>query len=305
MKKFYTYFIAILLIPISINIWASEISAPHVLASIKPLQLISEAITHGVSNTAVLLPPGASPHTYSMKFSDRKKIDNADVILWVGPDLENFLSSVLKNTKNKNKAISMMDLPGLYRMQGDEEADDHNHGDYNPHIWLDPNNAIVMATAISNYLQKIDTNENHRRKYASNLKAFISSLKAADQKNIQLVKNIKSKPFFVFHDAYGYLQKHYDLNLAGYVTLTPEQQPGAKHLAQIRERLKQAGPSAIFIEPEFQPAYIKMLIADLPVKEGVLDPLATNIAVTPNGYIQFIDSLVRNIHGALSTNPKS
>ncbi|MDD7805873.1 MAG: zinc ABC transporter substrate-binding protein [Endozoicomonas sp. (ex Botrylloides leachii)] len=281
------------------NLWANETKPFTVLASIKPLQLIAQAITNGVSNTEVLLPAGASPHSYSLKISDLEKIKRANVVLWIGPDMEAFLTSVLKTSGTKS--IAMMDLQGISKgVNHDTDDHHHHHKDYNPHIWLDPSNALVMAKAINAYLQKMDTNKLHRQQYAKNLQIFEKNLAIADEKNKQLLADVRKKPFFVFHDAYSHLQDHYGLNIVDYFTITPQQQPGAKHLEHIRQQLEKAGACSIFIEPDFRPAYISRVIKGLPVTVSVLDPLGTNIPLTANGYIDFINSLVATIHRSLA-----
>nr|MDT0253921.1 zinc ABC transporter substrate-binding protein [Endozoicomonas sp.] len=88
---------AMLLMTISVSVVAEH---PKVLASIKPLQLIAQAVTEGVTNADVLLPPGSSPHSYSLKPSDARKLRNADVVFWVGPSMESFLSRMLAGSED-------------------------------------------------------------------------------------------------------------------------------------------------------------------------------------------------------------
>lgn len=281
---------------------------PKVLTSIKPLQLISQAITCGVSDTAVLLPAQASPHDYCLKFSDIEKLDAADLIFWVGPDMETFLSSVLKGS-NHEKSIAMIHSYGVSQRkeQGDgpqkHSSCHHHHGDCDPHIWLSPKNALAMARVIKKKLRSVDTNKQNRAQYKANLLIFQRSILEADEKNKKLLESVKQKPFFVFHDAYGHMQDHYGLNIAGHFTINPQQQPGVRHLENLRKKLKNAGPTSVFREPQFQPSYINRLTEGMPVKVDVLDPLATDIAITPDGYVTFINSLINNIYNSLTRKP--
>ncbi|MDP0589637.1 MAG: zinc ABC transporter substrate-binding protein ZnuA [Candidatus Endonucleobacter bathymodioli] len=317
-------FVLALSITISANEPAShtlneKITPLSILASIKPLQLISQAITNGVLHTDILLPPGASPHDYCLKFSDRKKLDSADLVLWIGPTMETFLTSPLKSSNNQRN-IAMMDIADIshrkeqknndskhskYKYQNSCHHNSHQHrGEHDPHIWLSPKNALVIAKAIKKELLLIDKNEENQKKYNANLLSFQKMIREADQQNIQLLQDVKHKPFFVFHDAYGHLQDHYNLTIAGYFAINPQQQPGARHLDTLRRQLKAAGPTSVFREPQFQPSYINRLTEGLPVNITVLDPLATGIPITPDGYIIFIQNIVLTIRDTLNNQPE-
>ena len=301
--------IAVLLMAVS---FFASAEPPKVLASIKPLQLIAQAVTEGVTDTDVLLPPGSSPHSHSLKPSDARKLRIADVIFWVGPTMESFLPKMLTSTKGI-KAVSMMDIHGI-RLRSSEEdehhvhehGEHHDHGDYDPHIWLSTDNARVIAREMARVLISVDkVNESL---YQSNLDLFLKSMDQTDSRNCQKVEQSGKKPFFVFHNAYGYLQEQYGLEVAGYFTMNPEQQPGARHLLSLKGQLDKAGATCIFREPQFQPAYIERLTEGRSIRVGVLDPLAENIQSGPESYAKFINQLVDNItsciQGAAKKNDK-
>ncbi|WP_252177666.1 zinc ABC transporter substrate-binding protein ZnuA [Endozoicomonas sp. 4G] len=297
-----------LLLSLALPAWSEE--PPKVLSSIKPVQLIAAAITEGVTPADVLLPPGASPHSHSLKPSDARKLYEADVVFWVGPDMETFLDKTLSGS---TKAVSVplmqeSQLELLKMNEGNEEVHHHHaeesdhhhhhhHGEYDAHIWLNPNNAIAMAKTMSETLSKLDPE--HKQQYQDNYKAFEKAVQAADKRNNSKLVDYHNQPMFVFHDAYGYLQKHYQLNIVDHFTVSPEQQPGAKHLTQLQEKLNDAGNSCVFREPQFQPAYIDRIIEGTNAHVAVLDPLATDVAVGPDGYVEFMDSLTSSIVSCL------
>ena len=283
-------------------------STPNVLTTIKPLQLISQAITEGVTDSEVLLPPGASPHNHSLRPSDARKLHSADVIFWVGPSMESFLTRTLPSSE-KVKIVAMMDAKSIrLRKNNEDDGHDHHHdhdhhhhhdhGDYDPHLWLSTDNGRAMATAMAETL--IDIDSKHAEQYKANLNSFLKSLDTADERNKKKLSGFEKRPFFVFHDAYGYLQEQYNLSVAGHFTLNPEQQPGARHLTNLRDTLKSTGKTCIFREPQFQPAYIDRITEGLDVKVGVLDPLGEEIKAGPDGFAQLINSLVDNIEGCMS-----
>ncbi|WP_163372287.1 zinc ABC transporter substrate-binding protein ZnuA [Endozoicomonas acroporae] len=281
---------------------------PKVLVSIKPLQLIAQAVTEGVTDTEVLLPPGSSPHSHSLKPSDARKLRSADVIFWVGPSMETFLPKMLASAKGV-KAVSAMDMHGI-RLRSSEEhghhvhehGEHHDHGDYDPHIWLSTDNARVIAREMARVLMSVD--KVNQSRYQRNLALFLNSMDQTDVRNGQKVEQSGRQPFFVFHNAYGYLQEQYGLEVAGYFTLNPEQQPGARHLVSLKGQLNKVGSACIFREPQFQPAYIERLTEGLSVQVGVLDPLAENIQSGPESYATFINQLVDNITSCIQGTVK-
>ncbi len=287
---------ALFLMTINASVMAESLK---VLASIKPLQLIAQAVTEGVTSPDVLLPPGSSPHSHSLKPSDARKLRNADIVFWVGPSMESFLPKMLTSSTGV-VAVSMMDIPGIRLRSSEEEEDhvhqhgeEHDHGEFDPHIWLSTDNARVIAQEMAHVLMSVD--KVNKTQYQENLERFIKSMDQTDTRNGLKIKQSGNKPFFVFHNAYGYLQDQYGLKIAGYFTLNPEQQPGARHLVTLKEQLNEAGASCIFREPQFQPAYIDRLTQGLSVSVGVLDPLAENIKSGPESYANFINQLVDNI----------
>ena len=286
---------------------AATAAPPKVLTSIKPVQLIAQAITEGVSDSDVLLPPGASPHSHSLRPSDARKLHDADVVFWVGPDMETFLGKMLSNATS-TRSVELIEAKGLHLRHGDEDSNDegehHHHDDHghkhhhhhdgaDPHIWLSPENAKVMARTMSATLSELDPD--NAKTYTANLVRFQNSLDQLDSHNKKRLAPLAKQPFFVFHDAYGYFQEHYHLTIGGHFTLTPEQQPGARHLSELRNKLASSGKTCVFREPQFQPAYIDRLIDGLDVNVSVLDPLGMDIPVGPDGYSTFINSLVDSI----------
>lgn len=273
---------------------------PNILVSIKPLQLIAQGITDGVTDADVLLPPGSSPHSHSLKPSDARKLREADVVFWVGPAMETFLPKLLNGTQ---KAVSLMDVKGVQLLHTGESDHHghHDHGGHDPHIWLSTDNARVIATEMSRVLASLDGANQAR--YQANLERFLQSMDKTDERNLEKVRQSGNKPFFVFHNAYGYLQEQYGLPAAGYFTQNPEQQPGARHLVDLQGQLDKAGAVCIFREPQFQPAYIDRLTEGLAVTVGVLDPLGETVAPGPVSYAQFINQLVDNITSCTQQKP--
>ncbi|OQX39408.1 MAG: hypothetical protein B0D91_01640 [Oceanospirillales bacterium LUC14_002_19_P2] len=281
----------------------------NVITSIKPLQLIAAAITDGISEPDVLLDPGLSPHSYSMKPSDIRRLTDASVVFWLGPELETFLEKplgqVAENNTTGQRIVALMDAPGMHLREwsGEDHHHDHHndhdhHGSVDSHVWLSPANAIVMGKTMADTLAVVDPQNAPR--YRENLTSFIDKVKATDLANNESLAAIRQHGFFVFHDAWGYFADHYRLTVKDVFALSPDRQPGARHLMKLKDSLKRAGHTCIFREPQFKPAYINRLTEGLDVGEAVLDPMAGNILVSANGYPAYLHQVGSTITDCLS-----
>lgn len=292
----------------------------QLLTSIKPLQLIAAAVQEGVGTPAVLLPPGASPHRFALRPSDVRRVQSVTLLYWIGPGMESFLPRVLQG--RSLPSVAVQDLPGLQLRHfakvesgEDEHADEHGHdehaaaadehdhdhrpGTLDAHLWLLPHNARVIAAKMAADLAQADPANAAR--YQSNLAAFGARLDALDQRLHARLDKVAGKPYFVFHEAYDYFEAAYGLKHAGVFSVAAEVQPGARHVAAMRERLQAAGPSCVFSEPPLRPRLAQTLSAGLPVKLAEMDALGGSLAVSAQGYEQLLENLGQQLAGCLES----
>ena len=305
-----------------------------VVTSIKPIHSLAAYVMDGVGKPNVIVDGYNSPHGFSLKPSHAKMIENADLIIWVGEDLEAFLEKPLDSIAKKATKAELMDLNGIKKLKfreknifeghddhghdehGDDEhakkEDDHDdhedeehakkeeghdehghdehghaHGEYDPHIWLDPLNAKVIVKKITNQLVKIDSSNSAA--YKANSKKLLKDLDTLT-KSIKKDLN-KNASFVVFHDAYQYFEKRFGLSVVGALTVNPDVMPGAEQLSEIREVIEEKKVKCIFSEPQFNPAIIKSIASDTGVKTGVLDPLGATINKSKNMYFNLIEDM--------------
>ncbi|MBB4008004.1 zinc transport system substrate-binding protein [Rhizobium taibaishanense] len=288
-------------------------AAPKVVASVKPVNSIAAAIMMGVGTPTLLVEGAGSPHDYSLKPSKAKALQQADVIFWVGPNLEIFLDKPLDALAGKAKVVALSQAEGVtllpVREGGAFEAhddgdDDHGHDHdgahhddheaHDMHIWLDPANAKAMASTIAKTLSEAD--KVNAATYATNLAAFDARIDAMDKEIDAKLAPIKDKPFIVFHDAYQYFEHRYHVAVAGSVTVSPDRAPGAERVAAIRAKIKSLGATCIFAEPQFTPKLISVVAEGSKARTGTLDPLGAALADGPDLYPQ----LMQNLASAMS-----
>jgi zinc transport system substrate-binding protein len=310
-------FVSRLLIGLFLSGLAVSASAEvRVLTSIKPLQLIAAAVQDGIASPEVLLPPGASAHNYALRPSDVRRVRAVELLYWIGPDMEVFMPRVLAG--RTQLTVAVQDLPGLQLRhfgqapQADEHEHEHEHeapsaagehdhdhrpGTLDAHLWLLPANAQVIASRMAADLSAADPANAQR--YQANLQAFISRGQALDQRLKARLAPVLGKPYFVFHEAFDYFEAAYGLKHSGVFSLASEVQPGAQHVAQMRERLQAAGPTCVFSEPPLQPRLAQTLSAGLPVTLAELDAMGGKLPVNSTAYEQLLTQLADALVGCL------
>lgn len=300
---------------------ATTIANAQVLTTIKPLGLIANAITDGVTDTQVLLPVTASPHDYSLKPSDVEKLNTAKLVVWVGEEMETFLEKSVSKLP-KEKVLTLEDVPAIKEMvehaekekddHKDEHKDDHKSGhkhehshshkghshshdhdghshDEDWHIWLSSDASQIIAEQIAERLNALYPEQ--KAKIAENLtqfKAAVSQKKADISKQLEVVKG---KGYYTFHDAYGYFEESFGLNSLGSFTINPSIAPGAKTLQKIKNSITQHKASCLFAEPQFTPKVIESLSKNTKVNVGQLDPLGAKVELSKTAYPQFLQTL--------------
>ena len=294
-----------------------------VVASIKPIHSLVSYLMDGVGKPDLIVDGYASPHGFAMKPSHAKMLQNADLIFWVGEDLENFLEKPLKSIAKNAEKIELMEINGLKKLKfrernifeghddhghkekkhddhghKEKKHDDHGHekhahGEHDPHIWLDPLNAKVILSEMAEHLVKKDP---------SNASTYKANLKKAHKALDNLTKKIKSDlkgdfKSIVFHDAYQYFEKRFDVNVLGAFTVNTDVLPGAEQLAEIREIIEHDKVTCVFSEPQFNPDIIKAVAKDMKISTGVIDPLGATLDPGKDLYFD----LIRNMYASFKS----
>ena len=290
-----------------------------VVTSIKPIHSLASYIMDGVGSPGLIVDGYNSPHSFQLKPSHAKMLEQADIIFWIGEDLENFLEKPLATIAKKAEKIELLEIKGIKKLKfrernifeeheghddhGDdtkkqehddhghdaekEEHDDHGHGEYDPHIWLDPINAKVILNEITEHL--IENDSKNAATYKSNLAKAISEI---DKLIIDVITETNTDlSYVVFHDAYQYYENRFNVNILGAMTVNPDVMPGAEQIHEIHEVIEHDNVSCILSEPQFNPDIIKSIAKDTSVKTGVLDPLGANLKPGKDLYFDLIRNM--------------
>ena len=294
-----------------------------VVTTIQPLHSLISNVMGNKGKLDLILEGTASPHSFTLKPSHAKMLENADAIFWIDKDLESFLEKPLKSIPKKAKVIHLMDLSSLeihkFREKniygGHDDHDDHDkhghkedkhakhddhdkhghahaHGEFDVHIWLDPNNAKVIVKEVANELASLDSKNSNF--YKMNAKKTVEKL---DILINQIDKSINKKASFVtFHDAYQYFEKRFGVEALGALTINTDIQPGAKQIAEIKDLVEDKNIKCIFSEPQFNPKLINMIAKSTGAKTGILDPLGSSYKPGKDLYFNLINDLYENLN---------
>lgn len=244
----------------------------QVLASIKPLALIAQEVAGDQADVITLLPITASPHNYPLKMSDHKRLRSADLVLWVGPELESFLARPLGNL-GVDKLITSYELAGLHwpdEVASDHQHSNHQHSGKDPHIWLNPRNAVVISQELAARLAQLQPES--AAIFRANAQRFATSVQLLDEQLSQELAPVKKVGFAVYHEGYAHFVGHYGLHQVAYVTYTPERRPGARHLQELRKVLTKEG-KCLFMEPYYKAQGMEAMAKTLNLHIGLLDPI--------------------------------
>ncbi len=265
---------------------AAAAGEPRVAVSIKPIHSLIAAVMDGVAEPYLIVAGAASPHAYALRPSDAKALSRSMLVFWVGPEMERFLDKPLAALAGKTVRLAGHPrLTALPRRAEDGGTGEHGGG-ADPHLWLDPANARAIAAVAVTELSTIDPG--HAALYRGNGDRLTRRIDALDRDLRATLEPLSTTPFVVFHDAYRYLERAYGLNAVAFVTTAPERPPGARHLHQLRLKMREMGVRCLFREPQFEPRLIAVLTVRSEVRVGVLDPLGAQLEAGPDLYFRLM-----------------
>ncbi len=269
-----------------------------VVATIKPVHSLVAGVMQGAGAPELLTSGMASEHSYTLRPSQAKALQNADLIFWIGPELETFLVKPLRTLAANAQivALSQAENISLLPVRDPENpgvaAPPHAGSDM--HIWLDPRNAAAMVQAIMRRLT--ETDPGHAAVYRNNGLAMLVRLKALEHEiATELSKSPREGGYIVFHDAYQYFEERFGMRPIAIVNIDPERMPGAARIQQIKEQMAATPVACIFTEPQFEPKIVLRLVEGANTRIGVLDPLGVALAEGSGLYFALLADMARGI----------
>lgn len=190
---------------------ATTAHAGTVTVSNYPLLLLSNAVTQGVEPAQVLLSAGDVGHHGSLSPSKMKLIGESDYVVWFGQELEQNLAKSLETAPN---AISLFKMKAFYRLPLRELDGTPRADTFDPHIWLDPENAKAIVRALA--VVHAHANPQHKSLYVKNAQSFAQAM----DKAVADLPKLQTRTYWAYHDSFGYLERSAKLTFGG--ALTPD-----------------------------------------------------------------------------------
>ena len=299
-----------------------------VVTTIKPLHSLVANVMDGVGEPSLIIEGSTSPHSFTLKPSHAKLLEEADLIFWIGEGIETFMERPLESIVKNAEVVEFMEVESIEKLKFREESifgehddhddhdeeghddhddhdeeghDDHDEEGHDDHEGHEGHNHGEFDAHIwldpSNAKEMVheiahelgDLDPANKDKYEANAKTTILAL---DQLINDVSKDInKEAKFVVFHDAYQYFEERFGIRAAGALTLNTDVLPGAKQIDEIQDVIKDKGIKCIFSEPQFNPKIISTIAKDTNIKTGVFDPLGANINSDKDLYFKLISKL--------------
>jgi zinc transport system substrate-binding protein len=284
-----------------------------VVVTIKPLHALVGEVMSGVGSPELLVKGAASTHTYTLRPSEARALNHADLFFRMSETVEPFTVKMVKSLPKRVEVVTLQEAPGMallaqrtgatFERRDDGKANDHGHnhrthqkGDIvDGHVWLDPDNAKAMVDRIEQAL--CARYPAHAAAFKANAAALRARLDALAAELAGELAPIAAKPYIVFHDAFQYLERRYGLNVVGSISINPEIPPSAKRLTELRRKIQSLSAVCVFAEPQFDTRLVDNLIEGTAARTGTLDPEGGSLDPGPDLYF----TLMRKLAAALKT----
>ena len=295
---------------------------PKVAVDIAPVHSLVSKVMNGLGKPNLIIPAEASPHEYQLRPSEAKALQEAKLVFWIGEDLtpwlEKGLSTLAKDatitTLLKADGIELLDFRegALFEAHDHSDHDDHDdhdhgkhkkkddhddhagheghdHGEHDPHAWLSPGIAKVWLNLIAAKLSEVDPS--NASTYFSNASLANKDLDSLSDEINKILDPIRKEKFVVFHDAYQYFEKHFNISASGAISLGDASDPSPARLKEIKERVEKEDIHCVLAEPQYNEGLVKAVIEGTHANNAVIDPLGVTLEIGPNLY----DKLIRNL----------
>ena len=292
-------------------------STLRVVSSMKPIHSIVSYILQDVGESGLIMKGIASPHTYSLRPSDAEMLQDADVIFWVGETMETGLASAIEALPDNARVFTLSEAFGVqlkpfreeFAAHHDHEEEEHEeehghaehaHGEMDMHLWLDPQNAVAIATYIATVLAQLDSKNSET--YFTNAARFSADAFRLMESIEAKLDQVNEETFIVYHDGYLYFEERFGLEPAAAIIDSSHRAPSVKRMLEIRETIGELEVKCAFTEPQFDEGLMNSVLEGTTVRRGILDPIGADLEVGPSLYFNLLENMGDSLFECLSAN---
>lgn len=266
----------------------------NVVATIRPLEFIAKAIVGDLGSTDSLIGRNASPHHFNFTPSNRRALNRADIVLWVGPEFEVHLSESMERLVNGRIMITALDLPHFKTLTLDES------GSKDGHVWLSSLNAAAIASALAEKLASVDPE--NAASYEANLENFQAMLQTKQLSIQSSLSKYKDTAYLVYHNGFQYFEQEYGLNHLTPLVLDPKVSPSINRIVAVRQIIADVKPSCLISESDANEDLVTTFTRAAKIKIVDVDLLGYDIPLSAQAYGQLLDSISGSFVACLSAS---
>ncbi|WP_200792883.1 metal ABC transporter solute-binding protein, Zn/Mn family [Bacillus massilinigeriensis] len=253
----------------------------EIYTTVYPLQYFAERIGGKDVSVETIYPPGADEHTFEPSQKDMMELADSDLFIYVGLGLEGFVEKAKETLKNEDvkliSAGSELQLGNRVKDQEEQEheeheEDGHQHGDVDPHVWLDPQYAKAMAIEINTRLGEVLPSK--KKQFDENYQQLAGELDSLDKKFKNTLSDTKHDEFLVSHAAYGYWEDRYGIEQTSISGLSTTNEPSQKKLGTLVTHAKKEGIKYVLMEQNFESRIAETVRKELNAKKLILHNLS-------------------------------
>jgi zinc transport system substrate-binding protein len=229
-----------------------------IYTTVFPLQYFTERIGGKFVTVKTIYPPGADEHTFEPSQKDMINLADSDLFFYIGLGLEGFVEKAKETLKNEN--VSLIPAAEDLILDPAEEGEDHEddgHGDFNPHVWLDPIYSKEMAAVIKDSL--VEKMPQNKEVFDQNYQKLASELDDLNSNFESTIQNAKQKNIIVTHAAFGYWEQRYGLKQISISGLSTTNEPSQRELEKIISLADNQGLHYILFEQNVQSKLAKIV----------------------------------------------
>ena len=249
----------------------------RVLTSFYPMYDFACKIGGACIDVTNMVPSGTEPHDWEPSTNDLKNLEKADVFIYNGADMEPWADDLLVSRSDTLRVVEASENVELRTTDGEHEHAhehedaDHHHGDFDPHVWLDPENAKIEMEAIRDALCAADPENS--TVFQSNYEKYAAELDALDAEFREKLAPLPNRTIVVAHEAFGYLCDAYGLTQVGIEGLSPDSEPDPGRMAEVIDFVREHSISTIFFEELVSPKVAEAIASETGAQAKMLSPL--------------------------------
>lgn len=249
----------------------------RVLTSFYPMYDFACKIGGDCIDVTNMVPSGTEPHDWEPSTNDLKNLEKADVFIYNGADMEPWADDLLVSRSDTLRVVEASENVELRTTDGEHEhaheheGADHHHGDFDPHVWLDPENAKIEMEAIRDALCAADPENS--TVFQSNYEKYAAELDALDAEFREKLAPLPNRTIVVAHEAFGYLCDAYGLTQVGIEGLSPDSEPDPGRMAEVIDFVRDHSISTIFFEELVSPKVAEAIASETGAQAKMLSPL--------------------------------